>query len=683
MMPPPTTGAAGSGGLTPVDTDGDGTADVIDTDSDNDGIADVTEAGHGITQADIDASGDADGDGIADVVDDVAGFDPNDADIDGSGNFTLADSDGDTGADGSGATPLVNDLDFRDDTASDYVVEGDNTGNLIDGSYTGDPDGDRVDSGDHSDGSDNDSILGHGGDDTILAGSGNDTVYGGDGADQISGGDGDDLLVGGGDPATSVGGTSTVGLTYTVISLGTMPEVDTTEGNGTNENPGALLGTYGGPGNELYNNILEASTTDTNASTDIDLDDQAAPEEIVIDGTGVLIDAGMVYDATVTFTDGTTGTFTAVVIQTVDGEVYLMPEMTDNADNTLLTSAPIESISLDSVNTGYTLINSERVDADYALPGDTDVFGDTLIGGTGDDTMFGGLGNDTFYVAEGDSAVGGDGEDLFILTDLGEAGSGTITIDGGNTGEPGGDTLDLGGVADRTTLTFAPSVDDPDAITGSVTLLDGTVVTFTDIEHIICFTPGTLIATPEGDKPVEKLRPGDMVLTLDDGPQPLRWAGTSTVPGRTNHAPIRIAPGLLGNDRPLTVSPQHRLLIDDWRAELLFGDRQVFVTAKQMLDRAGVTACPVEKVTYIHLMFDRHQIVLANGAATESLHASDDSLAALAPAARAELFACLPGLRGDVARHGPTARRCLKSWEAQVLLSRPFCKLDTGLPIAA
>ncbi|MEX0304779.1 MAG: Hint domain-containing protein, partial [Leisingera sp.] len=103
-----------TGGLTPVDTDGDGTADFLDTDSDNDGLSDAAEAGHGVDQSVIDASGDSDGDGIADAVDDVDGHDVNDADVTGSGEFTLADMDNDTAADGSGATPLVNDLDFRD-----------------------------------------------------------------------------------------------------------------------------------------------------------------------------------------------------------------------------------------------------------------------------------------------------------------------------------------------------------------------------------------------------------------------------------------------------------------------------------------------------------------------------------------------------------------------------------------
>lgn len=101
-------------GLTPVDTDGDGTFDYLDTDSDNDGIDDVVEAGHGVSQAAIDASGDADGDGIADVVDDVVGFDPNDADVDALGNFTLADTDNDTDPDGSNASGLTRNLDYRD-----------------------------------------------------------------------------------------------------------------------------------------------------------------------------------------------------------------------------------------------------------------------------------------------------------------------------------------------------------------------------------------------------------------------------------------------------------------------------------------------------------------------------------------------------------------------------------------
>ncbi|MGH1420673.1 MAG: tandem-95 repeat protein, partial [Hyphomonas sp.] len=100
-------------GLTPVNTDGRDDADYLDWDSDNDTISDLAEAGHGVTQAAIDASGDADGDGILDVVDGVSGRDVNDDDLTGS-NFNLSDSNSDVAADGSDAIPLINDFDYRD-----------------------------------------------------------------------------------------------------------------------------------------------------------------------------------------------------------------------------------------------------------------------------------------------------------------------------------------------------------------------------------------------------------------------------------------------------------------------------------------------------------------------------------------------------------------------------------------
>jgi len=105
---------SGNEGLTPVNSDGTGLADYRDTDSDDDGISDADEAGHGVSQAAIDASGDADGDGIADVVDDVDGWDVNDMDVDGAGNFSLADTDFDTADDGSNANGSSQDFDYRD-----------------------------------------------------------------------------------------------------------------------------------------------------------------------------------------------------------------------------------------------------------------------------------------------------------------------------------------------------------------------------------------------------------------------------------------------------------------------------------------------------------------------------------------------------------------------------------------
>ncbi len=284
-----------SGGLTPVDTDGDGTADLLDTDSDNDGVSDTDEAGHGISQAAIDASADSDGDGIKDVVDDIVGFDPNDADLDGSGNFTLADSDNDTAPDGSGATPLTNDLDFRD---------------------------------------------------------------------------------------------------------------------------------------------------------------------------------------------------------------------------------------------------------------------------------------------------------------------------------------------------------------------------------VPCFTPGTLILTPRGERLIETLMPGDLVITRDRGPQPIRWIGRKTVCGTGHLAPVRIAaPG----HRPLLVSPQHRVLRSGYQAELLFGASELLVAAKHLIDGQTVREVRCARVTYIHLMFDRHEVIISNGLPTESFFAGDVGLDAIAAAAREELFGIFPDLRTYRSVHAKTARPCLKPHEAGLL----------------
>ncbi len=82
-----------------------------------------------------------------------------------------------------------------------------------------------------------------------------------------------------------------------------------------------------------------------------------------------------------TFTDGSTGSFSAVVMQTTDGQVYLLPEVPNNADNTLLMSQPIESISLNSINMASLNVTANHAGAGYALACDT------LTGGSGDDTF--------------------------------------------------------------------------------------------------------------------------------------------------------------------------------------------------------------------------------------------------------------------------------------------------------
>lgn len=190
------------------------------------------------------------------------------------------------------------------------------------------------------------------------------------------------------------------------------------------------------------------------------------------------------------------------------------------------------------------------------------------------------------------------------------------------------------------------------------------VVAFED-GLILCFTPGTLIDTAGGPREVSQLRPGDLVLTVDAGPQPLRWISRKYIdPIRLRRnlelRPIRIragaiAPGVPARD--LTVSPQHRMLISGWKAELLHGASEVLVPARSLRDDAHVLPAPWrDGVCYYHLLFDRHHVVTANGAPTESLHAGELDKSELDPEARAELLALFPDLRWLGTGFGPLAR---------------------------
>lgn len=181
-----------------------------------------------------------------------------------------------------------------------------------------------------------------------------------------------------------------------------------------------------------------------------------------------------------------------------------------------------------------------------------------------------------------------------------------------------------------------------------------------------CFTRGTLIATPSGEIAIERLRVGDLVLTRDHGAQPIRWIGMRRLGERELAAngklrPIRIASGALGGGLPaadLTVSPQHRILVRSKIAQRMFGQAEVLVAARQLLQVEGIDVVegPGE-VTYFHVLFDRHEVILANGAEAESFYTGPNGLRAMPPAAREEILAILPELAaGD---HQPQPARAL------------------------
>lgn len=193
---------------------------------------------------------------------------------------------------------------------------------------------------------------------------------------------------------------------------------------------------------------------------------------------------------------------------------------------------------------------------------------------------------------------------------------------------------------------------------------------------VICFTPGTRIATPEGDRRIETLEPGERILTKDDGAQEVLWTGNRRMTGARLFAmphlrPIRLRLGALGIDRPnadLLVSPQHRMLVKGPAAMALFNEPEVLVAAKDLVnDRTIAVDTALKEVTYVHILLARHQVIWANGLETESFHPSNTSLETVNPVQRSELLDMFPGLDRDPDRYGAFARRNLTASEAAIL----------------
>lgn len=193
---------------------------------------------------------------------------------------------------------------------------------------------------------------------------------------------------------------------------------------------------------------------------------------------------------------------------------------------------------------------------------------------------------------------------------------------------------------------------------------------------VICFTPGTAIQTPHGLRLIEDLREGDLVQTKDDGAQRIRWIGRRWMSGARLFAmphlrPIRLNAGAFGEDVPdhdLVVSPQHRILLKGAAAQALFNTPEVLVAAKDLINGDTVTVdLRMREVTYIHVLFDAHQVLWANGVETESFHPASAALTSLDVADSARLIESRPELAVDPHTYGRFARRNLSESEAAIL----------------
>ncbi|MGR3636178.1 MAG: Hint domain-containing protein [Shimia sp.] len=339
--------------------------------------------------------------------------------------------------------------------------------------------------------------------------------------------------------------------TFNVISIGQLTDIDTTEGNTTAENADALVGlTFGCEGDALVNDFVELSPVG-NPGSFYNMNNSPSEQFSIDGGPAQTFDATSVYNATITYIDGTTATFTAVVMQDVNGNTYIAPEFSNNADQAALEAGAIQSISFDSL--------------------------------------------------------------------LGNRYSGTT--------------------ADRQEWDFVP-----------------------------CFTAGTEIVTQKGMRKVEELEPGDRVLTMDHGYQAVRWVGRREVAAKGTLAPVQFDVGAIGNDEVLRVSPQHRMLVTGWRAEVNFGEREVLVPAIAMVNGDTVRQIESRRVTYVHVMFDSHEIIYGAGVPSESFMPGEMGLTALGQNVRDEIYAIFPELKDEgVAAYGCDARPSLRKGEGALL----------------
>lgn len=194
---------------------------------------------------------------------------------------------------------------------------------------------------------------------------------------------------------------------------------------------------------------------------------------------------------------------------------------------------------------------------------------------------------------------------------------------------------------------------------------------------IPCFVAGTRIHTPKGRVAVEDLRCGDLVETRDHGPQPLRWTGAHRVSARGRLAPVRIAAGALGAHGAVSLSRQHRVLIRGWGTEMLFGEGEVLVAARLLLDDTRIRVDDRASVDYCHILFDRHEIVMANGLPVESVHPGDVCLTMMEHATREELDSIFLKIAQGPGTFGATARRVLTPWECRLVNSEAARLSDT------
>ena len=159
----------------------------------------------------------------------------------------------------------------------------------------------------------------------------------------------------------------------------------------------------------------------------------------------------------------------------------------------------------------------------------------------------------------------------------------------------------------------------------------------------VAFTRGTRITLADGTQcPIERLRPGDLVLTRENGPQPVRHVLARTVRARGTFAPVAIPKGTLGNADDLVVSQHQRLFLYQRGPHRIADRAEVLIRARDLVDGETVTLRKGGYADYVSLVFDRHEVIYAECIPAESLLVNATTRRQLPEDDRTRLEADLP-----------------------------------------
>ena len=499
-------------------------------------------------------------------------------------------------------------------------------------------------------------------DDTIDGGAGNDTIDGGAGNDTLTGGSGNDVLYG------------------DLTSGSILVNGDFEDNTGVGPDGTAAGWTTTGPGGGIWNGAGRTFTGDY------------VPVGGWSNGVGgslsQTVDTVVGQQYTLTFYGGSYGNSNgSITAEGASGTQTIATQSDPSHD--------FYSFTFTAQDTSTTIrftLTSQRGPSDWdidhvTLTTDSFVPGnDILSGGSGNDQLFGGGGNDTLDGgADDDTLTGGDGSDLFVwdgnsddvITDFRAGNTGTIGDSGVTTYTGDNDFVDLSGIFNAGTLaaynaaagtsftsplealnhdlsTGTPGVINFNGVdlSGPTLTLTGITSLNTDETGVMCFGAGTVIQASTGARPIESLRPGDNIVVQDSkSPQPIRWIGRRVLIAKDlkenpKLRPVRILAGALGNGLPkrdLLVSRQHRMLVCSPITKRMFGRDAVLVAAIKLTDLPGIFVDDdIEAIEYFHLLFDQHEIVFAEGAASESLFTGREALKTITPHAREEILSIFP-----------------------------------------